>query len=78
MSENYAMEHLECLQCGWETRDDETMELMNDDDDLCPFCRSSFFLWSILDGEQVVTSGEWRMGYEFSTSRGYHRIRRAW
>lgn len=78
MATYHGIEHIECLKCGWSTRDDETMELLNDDDDECPTCQSGFFLYSQVDGEQVVVCTEWKLGERFSESRGWFRLREGW
>ncbi len=78
MATYHGIEHLECLQCGWQTRDDETMEIVNDGDGYCPKCDNQFFIWSMVDGEQAVTSGGKQGGRSGNGSTGYHRIRGAW
>jgi Zn ribbon nucleic-acid-binding protein len=88
MATYHGLEHLECLACGWQTREDDHIEDINDGDGDCPVCEKQFFLWSSEDGEQVVTSGH---GCEVvsigkgrvqrkrtSDSRGFFRIRQAW
>jgi len=77
MATYHEIEHLECLQCGWQTRDDETMEIINDGEGYCPKCDVQFFLWSTVSGEQVVTSGD-KQGGQTSDSTGWHRLRQGW
>jgi Zn ribbon nucleic-acid-binding protein len=78
MATYHGIEHLECLQCGWQTRDDETMENINDGDGYCLECDNQFFLWSSVDGEQMVTSGGKQGGRADGDSLGWFRLRQAW
>lgn len=78
MATYHGIEHIECLQCGWNTRDDYTMEMLNDCESECEACGSMFYLFSMVDGEQVVTSGTWVNGTECSESRGWFRLRQGW
>lgn len=77
MATYHGIEHLECLHCGWSTRDDETMEIINDGDGYCPECDNQFFMWSMVDGEQVVTSGGKQGGRSDNGATGWYRIRGA-
>jgi NAD-dependent SIR2 family protein deacetylase len=81
MATYHGLEHLECLRCGWQTREDEHIEEINDLSGYCPECESQFFLWSSEDGEQMVTSGVWRAGERLEGtfgSFGWHRLRQGW
>jgi NAD-dependent SIR2 family protein deacetylase len=44
-----------CIACGWETTNDRTMEMLNDQDGFCPSCEAQFFRWENQDGSIVVS-----------------------
>lgn len=44
-----------CVACNWETKDDHTMEMLNDLGGGCPNCERQFFKWENADGSIVVS-----------------------
>jgi hypothetical protein len=73
MATYHGIERLECLSCGFITHDEETMELINDGEEPCK-CGSSFWHWSMVDGERAVTSGNNLPNGGFCRSRGHYRL----
>ena len=55
MTTYHGLIKVSCVACLWETRDDFTMEMLNDQDDNCPKCEKQFFRWENQDGSIVVS-----------------------
>jgi NAD-dependent SIR2 family protein deacetylase len=44
-----------CIACHWETKDEATIEILNDMDSTCPKCEKQFFRWENENGSIVVS-----------------------
>jgi hypothetical protein len=44
-----------CVVCGWESIDDNTIEMINDMDGRCEECDYQFFRWENQDGTIIVS-----------------------
>jgi NAD-dependent SIR2 family protein deacetylase len=44
-----------CIACHWETKDEPTIEMLNDLDGTCPKCEKQFFRWENENGSIVVS-----------------------
>lgn len=55
MATYHGLIKLNCLVCGWETKDDNTIETINDLNGICPKCENQFFRWENQDGSIVVS-----------------------
>lgn len=74
MATYHGITKLECLSCGWVTKDDETMEIMNDMNGDCNHCRSQFFLWIMDDGRQCVSSSNLVRGVRTESDGLYNLV----
>jgi len=55
MATYHGLIKVSCVACGWESKDDLEIEVMNDRGDACPKCEEEFFRWENLDGSIVVS-----------------------
>ena len=55
MATYHGLIRVSCVACEWATRNDATMETLNDQDGTCPQCGEQFFKWENKDGSIVVS-----------------------
>jgi NAD-dependent SIR2 family protein deacetylase len=55
MATYHGLIKVNCILCGYETKDDYEMEHLNDQDGTCPKCDKQFFRWENENGSVVVS-----------------------
>ena len=55
MATYHGLVKVSCIACNWETTDDYEMEMLNDQDGVCPECSAQFFRWENQNGSIVVS-----------------------
>jgi NAD-dependent SIR2 family protein deacetylase len=55
MATYHGLIKVNCILCGYETKDDWEMEQLNDQDGTCPKCDKQFFRWENENGSIVVS-----------------------
>jgi hypothetical protein len=44
-----------CIACGYETKEENEMEMLNDYEGVCPKCDRQFWRWENVNGSIVVS-----------------------
>lgn len=55
MATYHGLIEVECIACKWMTKDESTMEMLNDLSGECPECKEQFFRWVNEDNSIVVS-----------------------